>query len=172
MQKFSPVRHFCLILLSVIMLSGCSIGWMQQKFHYLSKVAANVSAERDTVLKHAQQIIPQVEKAAETVTASGSSTDIELQKTGSMKKPLQFARTETDRIVRSHPELRPLMKSHSSLAEAQNPGALLIVLLILLLVLFLALAVTASANSDGACLGCFFWVLVICIACTLIGLLL
>lgn len=130
MRKLLPVRYFCLLILSALLVSGCTTGWMQQRFDYLNKVAVKAHAERDTIKYHAEalfanQYVPAVQSQTDSVVDNIGET-----KTSTVEKAFSFAWNESERVLKSHPSLIRKMQRHSSMASAEQSNSIFLFLLL------------------------------------------
>ena len=151
MRNLSSVRNFCLLMMSALLLSGCAAGWMQQRFDYLHKVAVKAHTERDTIMLHAETLFANQQVLTKESQPDSTFGKIVESKATTLKKAVSFARTESSRILRSHPSLMRKVQPHSSMASAEQENSIFLFLLIFFgsLLQFAFLVVWAIGEQKG-----------------------
>jgi len=150
------------LLLVVLITASCNSSWRLQKFHYLNKVAAVYSAEKDSVKTHLDRRMEAVSQQHEIVqaatdTISKEKTLVAKQDPIAQKQPgmLNFTYQEIKRITLAHSELKPGQCRGGAMAVQSEKLGLWLNLIVFFVMfgLFLVLLWWAIKKKQSGCLA-------------------
>jgi len=150
------------LLLVVLITASCNSSWRLQKFHYLNKVAAVYSAEKDSVKTHLDRRMEAVSQQHEIVqaatdTISKEKTLVAKQDPIAQKQPgmLKFTYKEIKRVVLAHSEMRPGMRRSGAMAAPSETLSIFwnLIIFFAALALFVVLLWWAMEKEQNGCLA-------------------
>ncbi len=168
MRKFSPVRYFPIIMLSALILSGCSASLMKQRFHYLNKVTSNAKAETDTICNHISDEL--IKSQRETLFVQKSMSDTALITDAALEKVVhknsvfttitKVAKEESMRLATKYAHASDYNRSDGKMAARDTNIWWLWGVLIFIAAFMIAVALIRWISESGSgCLVIGSWIL-------------
>lgn len=160
-MKMLSVKKFLLFFVVLITVS-CNSSWRVQQFHYLNKVAAAYSAEKDSVKAHLDRRMEAVSQQKEILsdnaeTGNHTSLFVSDNNIDTFKQPgmLKFTYEEINRITLAHSELRPGMRRSGAMSAPSETLSIWWNLFIFfaMLGLFVVLLWWAMEKKQNGCLA-------------------
>ena len=151
-----------LFLFVVLITVSCTSTWHGPEFHYLNKVTAAYSAEKDTVKNHLDRRIEAVSQQKEILSDNADiigQPNILMQHSGAdaQKQPgmLKFTYQEIKRITLAHSDLRPGLRRSGAMAAQSKTLSIWWNLFIFFAMfgLFLVLLWWAIEKKQSGCLA-------------------